>query len=112
MDLNNVIIILTIIGGLVCVVKSAWGLLRYTVENIVNPLSNNIGQLQETTKEVKELVDFLRDKQQELDRRLVVVEQSVQQAHKRLDEVTKTCKHNMDMIVHTNMKVPDHMISQ
>ena len=91
-DLNNVILVLTVVGGLICIIRSAWNVLQYAVDNIVKPLSSNIMQLQETIKELKTLIDFLRERQQEFDRRLTIVEQSTKAAHKRLDELVKFCK--------------------
>ncbi len=104
-DPNNIIIILTILGGIICIVKSAWGLLRYTVENIVTPLSNNIKQLQETTKELKDLVDTLRNKQQEFEHRLTVVEQTIAALHSRIEEVGKTCKDNLGIMLDHTKKI-------
>ena len=102
-DVNNVILILTVIGGLICVFKAIWGVLKYAVDNIVTPLNSNIVQLQNTTRELKSLVDFLREAQQELDKRLMVVEQSTKAAHKRLDELVDFCKTTHGNLVPTNI---------
>jgi hypothetical protein len=92
------------IGGVVCVIRSIWGVLQYAVDNIVTPLSTNITQLQETTKELKTLVNFLKDNQQELDKRLMIVEQAVKAEHKRLDELVQFCR---DLNVGNNHSILD-----
>lgn len=79
--------IVTIIGGIIAIIKGAFSLLQYIVKNIVNPLSFSITNLQQATQELRNLIDRLRNDMQALDKRIIIVEQSTKQAHKRLDWV-------------------------
>lgn len=54
-------------------------------KGIISPLSIAITALQETIKEFRDVVDNLKQEQHEIDKRLVVVEQSAKSAHHRLD---------------------------
>lgn len=91
MDGATIIAIITIIGGVIAIIKGAFGLLQYTVRNIVNPLSINIAQLQQATQELRNFIDSLRNDMQSLDKRLTICEQSTKSAHKRLDRVCAYC---------------------
>ena len=79
--------IVTIIGGTIAIIKGAFSLLQYIVKNIINPLSFSITNLQQATQELRNLIDRLRNDMQALDKRIIIVEQSTKQAHKRLDWV-------------------------
>lgn len=79
--------VVTIIGGIIAIIKGAFSLLQYIVKNIVNPLSFSITNLQQATQELRNLIDRLRNDMQALDKRIIIVEQSTKQAHKRLDWV-------------------------
>ena len=79
--------IVSIIGGIIAIIKGAFSLLQYIVKNIVNPLSFSIANLQQATQELRNLIDRLRNDMQALDKRIIIVEQSTKQAHKRLDWV-------------------------
>ena len=84
---STLIWIITIAGGLIAIIKSAFSLLQYIVKNIVNPLSISITTLQSATNELRSLIDRIRNDMQALDKRIIIVEQSTKQAHKRLDWV-------------------------
>lgn len=79
--------VVTVIGGIIAIIKGAFSLLQYIVKNIVNPLSVSITNLQSATNELRSLIDRIRNDMQALDKRIIIVEQSTKQAHKRLDWV-------------------------
>ena len=79
--------IVTIIGGIIAIIKGAFSLLQYIVKNIVNPLSFSITNLQQATQELRNLKDRQTNDMQALDKRIIICEQSTKQAHKRLDWV-------------------------
>lgn len=79
--------IVTIIGGIIAIIKGAFSLLQYIVKNIVNPLSFSITNLQQATQELRNLIDRLRNDMQALDKRIIICEQSTKSAHRRLDWV-------------------------
>lgn len=86
METSTIIGILTIVGGAITIIKGAFKLFEYIVKNIINPLSMNITTLESTTRELKSIIDRVRDDISSLDRRLTIAEQGLKSAHKRLDQ--------------------------
>lgn len=67
---------------IIAILTFAAALLRYTV---IVPLQTAIATLKEAVDEVKTMLKELSDDQRSIDKRLVAVEESAKQAHKRLD---------------------------
>lgn len=91
METSTILTILSIIGGLIVAIKGAFALFQFIVQNIITPLTLNISALQDTTRELKSLLERVRGDMQSLDKRLTIVEQSVKSAHKRLDHIFSIC---------------------
>ena len=85
MEINTLLTTITIIGGIIGILKAIWYIFKYIVDNIVEPISNNVEQIQEATKDIKAMLDLLKDEQI----RLGVVEESSKSAHHRLDDIWK-----------------------
>lgn len=77
METSTILTILSIIGGLIVAIKGAFALFQFIVQNIITPLTLNISALQDTTRELKSLLERVRGDMQSLDKRLTIVEQSV-----------------------------------
>lgn len=89
MELNTFLTTITIIGGVIGILKVAWYIFKYVVDNIVKPLSDNVTQIQEATKDLKYLLDSLKNEQRRLEQKITVVEESTKSAHHRLDDIWK-----------------------
>lgn len=59
--------------------------MTYVTQNIVAPMQISISQLSSVTKELKVLLEQVRQDTREQDRRITICEQSVKSAHHRLD---------------------------
>lgn len=78
--------ILGLAGSVITVVSFVGVIAGWCInKGIISPLSIAITALQETIKEFRDVVDNLKQEQHEIDKRLVVVEQSAKSAHHRLD---------------------------
>lgn len=89
MEINTLLTAITIIGGIIGILKAIWYIFKYIVDNIVEPISNNVEQIQEATKDIKAMLDLLKDEQIRLGERLTIVEESSKSAHHRLDDIWK-----------------------
>lgn len=54
---------------------------------IINPLRESIDNLGKKVESLEKVINTAKDDQHSIDKRLVAVESSVKQAHKRLDKV-------------------------
>ena len=88
---STLIWVVTIAGGLIAIIKSAFSLLQYIVKNIVNPLSASIATLQSATNELRSIIERIKNDMQALDKRIIIVEQSTKSAHKRIDRLSDIC---------------------
>lgn len=59
--------------------------MTYVTQNIVAPMQISISQLSSVTKELKVLLEQVRQDTREQDRRITICEQSIKSAHHRLD---------------------------
>ncbi|WP_319403132.1 hypothetical protein [uncultured Anaeromusa sp.] len=75
LNLSNTVEILGIIGFTA-------GVLKYIV---IDPIQQAMATLKEALEEVKGMLKELGEDQRNIDKRLVAVEESAKQAHKRLD---------------------------
>lgn len=75
LNLSNTVEILGIIGFTA-------GVLKYIV---IDPIQQAMNTLKEALEEVKGMLKELGEDQRNIDKRLVAVEESAKQAHKRLD---------------------------
>ena len=75
MTLSLIIEVLAIISFISAVVKYV----------IINPIQNALQTMNESLIELKYLIKMIDKEQKDIDRRLIVVEEAVKSAHKRLD---------------------------
>lgn len=75
MTLSLIIEVLAIISFISAVVKYV----------IINPIQNALQTMNESLIELKHLIKMIDKEQKDIDRRLIVVEEAVKSAHKRLD---------------------------
>ena len=75
MTLSLIIEVLAIISFISAVVKYV----------IINPIQNELQTMNESLIELKHLIKMIDKEQKDIDRRLIVVEEAVKSAHKRLD---------------------------
>ena len=80
LNLNNTVEILGIIGF-------AGGVLKYIV---IDPIQQAMAAIKEAMEELKGMLKELSEDQRNIDKRLVAVEESAKQAHKRLDGIEHT----------------------
>ena len=80
LNLNNTVEILGIIGFTA-------GVLKYIV---IDPIQQAMKALEEAMKELKGMLKELSEDQRDIDKRLVAVEESAKQAHKRIDGIEHT----------------------
>ena len=79
LNLNNTVQITIVIGFAAGVVKLL----------IISPLQNAINTLNDSVKEMKKMLAQIEKDQKDIDKRLVVVEQSAKSAHHRVDDIKK-----------------------
>ena len=80
LNLTNTVEILGIIGF-------AGGVLKYIV---IDPIQQAMTTIKEAMEELKGMLKELSEDQRNIDKRLVAVEESAKQAHKRLDGIEHT----------------------
>ena len=80
LNLNNTVEILGIIGF-------AGGVLKYIV---IDPIQQAMAAIKEAMEELKGMLKELSEDQRDIDKRLVAVEESAKQAHKRIDGIEHT----------------------
>ena len=80
LNLSNTVEILGIIGF-------TGGILKYIV---IDPIQQAMTTIKEAMEELKGMLKELSEDQRNIDKRLVAVEESAKQAHKRLDGIEHT----------------------
>ena len=80
LNLNNTVEILGIIGFTA-------GVLKYIV---IDPIQQAMATIKEAMEELKGMLKELSEDQRDIDKRLVAVEESAKQAHKRIDGIEHT----------------------
>ena len=80
LNLSNTVEILGIIGF-------TGGVLKYIV---IDPIQQAMATIKEAMEELKEMLKELSEDQRNIDKRLVAVEESAKQAHKRIDGIEHT----------------------
>lgn len=80
LNLSNTVEILGIIGFTA-------GVLKYTV---IDPIQQAMKALEEAMKELKGMLKEMSEDQRNIDKRVVAVEESAKQAHKRIDGIEHT----------------------
>lgn len=99
MDIARILTAVSIIGGLIVIGKAAWSVLKYVVENIIQPLSDSVKSVQQTARDLQELVDYLREEHQKLRERVVVCEQSTKSAHHRVDALEEIIHKQLGIVI-------------
>lgn len=96
LDWSTLGIIFGALAAIFAVCRGIGYFLSLIVKTIIQPTTDNIRGLQsasqtleDTCAELKRIIDYLRDEQRQLDRRLTIVEQSAKSAHHRLDTMEK-----------------------
>lgn len=80
LNLSNTVEILGIIGF-------TGGVLKYIV---IDPIQQAMATIKEAMEELKGMLKELSEDQRNIDKRLVAVEESAKQAHKRIDGIEHT----------------------
>ena len=78
--------IIGILVGGSSILAGVFKTMTYVTQNIVAPMQISIGQLSSMTKELKVLLEQVRQDTREQDRRITICEQSIKSAHHRLEE--------------------------
>lgn len=80
---TSLIIGIVIGGGSILV--GVFKMMTYVTKNIVAPMQISINQLSGVTKELRVLIEQLREDTRNQDKRITICEQSCKSAHHRLD---------------------------
>lgn len=91
MQLDDITVILGVVGGggIVGIFAALFRGITYISTNVVAPVKQSVGQLEEVTRELRSWMEELRRESREQDKRLAIVEKSLEAEHRRLDELEK-----------------------
>lgn len=86
-------VILGVAGSVVAIITFIGGVAGWCInKGVINPLATAIKMLQRTVEKFENTVRDMGNRQHEIDKRLVAVEQSAKSAHHRLDGVEEVMR--------------------
>ncbi len=87
MELSTIVVVIGVIGGGITIIKGVFELLRFVVNNFINPLSANIKLLQKATDDLQNLMERIKGDMHDLDRRVLILERDLKAAFSKMDRI-------------------------
>ncbi|WP_295630602.1 hypothetical protein [uncultured Mitsuokella sp.] len=91
MQLDELTVIIGVVGGggIIGILAACFRGVTYISTNVVSPVKQTVGQLEEVTRELRSWMEELRRESRDQDKRLAIVEKTLEAEHRRIDELEK-----------------------